>query len=141
MVASGLNFIWQTTKEWAIIIQENLRTCRFENDPTSEKKTFGVYRRDAIKFSGKTLVRYDLIFVDPFYNHTKLKFLFENLEKVSRTNGNIIFLHSDNLNLVETVSNTHLEVVTTRKFGKSIVDILQHKKEASEFGTKKLPKP
>lgn len=100
------------------VIEENLKNCDF-----TEKSE--VIRKDAIKYSANTEKKYDLIFVDPFYENTSHIFLFENLEEILNESGFIIFLHGLELDLEKNISKTQLKLVTQRKFGRSMFSILE----------------
>ncbi len=81
---------------------------------------------DVLKYVANTDKKYDVIFADPFYEDVKHKYLFENLEEILNSAGYIVFLHGENIDINEQISNTQLKIITTRRFGKSYFDILSH---------------
>ena len=100
-------------------VLDNLKNCGFEDKAE-------VIRKDAIKYVANTEKKYDLIFVDPFYDNTSHIFLFENLEEILNPDGSIIFLHGLDFDLEKNISKTKLQLVTQRKFGKSLFSVLGH---------------
>jgi 16S rRNA (guanine(966)-N(2))-methyltransferase RsmD len=79
---------------------------------------------EAVKYVGNMDKKYDVIFVDPFYEDLSHKFLVKNLEEILQRNGVIIFMHGDKLDMEELIKATQLKVVTQRRFGKSYFDVL-----------------
>ena len=82
------------------------------------------HRKDVVKFAANIDQKYDLIFVDPFYNDTSHKFLVKNLAEIIKNDGRIIFLYGSELKLDTIIKDTNLVVLTTRRFGKSHFSVL-----------------
>ena len=99
------------------VIKENIINCGF-----LEKSE--VFRKDSVKYVGKTEKKYDIIFVDPFYKDTAQKHLISNIKNILSEGGLVVFFHGDNLNLQEMVKGTDLSIVDERKFGNSFFTIL-----------------
>lgn len=98
-------------------IEENLQNLDF-----IEKAT--VITKESVKYAANTEKTYDYIFLDPFYSDTSHIFLMKNLEEIISSNGLIIFLHGENLDIEKLVKDTKLTVQDTRRFGKSYFSIL-----------------
>lgn len=104
----------------AQVIRENIEYCGFSDKSEVEKK-------ESAKFVVNAPRKYDIIFLDPFYDDLAQKYLVSNLEYILNENGIIIFFHGKDLNLEELTRETGLNIVDTRKFGKSYFSILTHK--------------
>lgn len=100
-------------------IEENIKKCKFESN-------YEVHLKDSVKYAANTEKKYDLIFLDPFYNDTAHVFLMQNLEEILNDDGLIVFFHGDNLEISKVIKNTDLKVVDERRFGKSFFTILSH---------------
>lgn len=116
--ASHCDFVDESYKAHETIIK-NLKNCKLQENAN-------VFQDNCIKFASNTLEKYNIIFVDPFYKDTKLKFLFENLEEILKPNGIIIFSHGAEIDILEQISNTKLNNQPTRRYGKSNLTILTH---------------
>ena len=102
-------------------IADNIKNCGFEN--VSE-----FHRKESVKFAGNTEKKYDLIFLDPFYDDISHVFLMTNLEEILNPNGMIAFFHGNNLEIEKVIKDTKLQVVDDRRFGRSFFKILEHGK-------------
>ena len=98
----------------------NVKKCHFED----KVEIFG---KKAVKFAGHTANKYDLIFMDPFYEDTKQKFLFKLLERHLNPSGQLVFLHGDKVKVSDYLTNTGFETITERKFGAGMFTILKLK--------------
>ena len=99
-------------------IEENALKCGFDESQVQ------IIRNHAVKFVGNTTNKYDIIFLDPFYEDTNHIFLMKNLEEILNSDGTIIFFHGEQLDINKVIKDTELKVVDTRRFGKSYVTIL-----------------
>lgn len=99
-------------------ILENLNVCKLD-------KKGEVFQDDSTKFAANADKIYDVIFLDPFYDDTKHKFLMQNLEEILKDGGVIAFSHGNELDIEETISNTNLEVFTQRRFGNAYLTVLR----------------
>jgi 16S rRNA (guanine966-N2)-methyltransferase len=118
----------------ARVIQENIKQCGFSTaepgSPLDDVSQAAVTRKNALKFvensysKGKT---YDIVFLDPFYEDTAQIHLFKFLPRVVSKTGVIIYLYGENVKLDKLVDGTNLEVVTTRRFGRSYFSVLSPK--------------
>jgi 16S rRNA (guanine966-N2)-methyltransferase len=97
-------------------IRENVKKCGFEEKAEIE-------RADAVKFAANTKEKFDIIFVDPFYENTSHIFLMKNLEEILNKEGLIVFFHGDNLDINKVMKDTSLKIITERRFGKSFFTI------------------
>lgn len=100
-------------------IEENLFTCDF----TASAE---VIRAEAVKYSANTSQKYDIIFMDPFYDDTAQVFLMKQIEQILNPDGMVFILYGKQLNLSATIKDTHLEPMTTRRFGASYFSQLRH---------------
>lgn len=98
-------------------IEENIKKCNFEEQTT-------VKRSNAVKYAGNTENKYDIIFLDPFYEDTNHIFLMKNLEDILNESGKIIFFHGDKLDINKTIKDTTLKIIDERRFGHSFFTIL-----------------
>ena len=103
------------------IITDNIHNCGFEDK--SE-----VHLSDAVKYVANTSNRYDIVFVDPFYETSSHKFLVKNLDETLIEGGYIFFLHGEKLNIQKLIEETNLVLESQRKYGKSRVSVLRHRK-------------
>jgi len=100
------------------VIEENAYKCKFEENQ------FRIFRSNAVKFVGNTEDKYDIIFLDPFYEDTSHVFLMKNLEEILNTDGIIIFFHGEQLDMNRLIKDTQLKITDNRRFGKSYFTIL-----------------
>lgn len=104
------------------VIMKNIKNMGF--DDRSE-----VHLSESVKFVGNTSNKYDVIFVDPFYEDLSQKFLVKNLEEVLNPDGTVIFLHGEKLDMNKLIDDTKLEILSERKFGKSFLTVLSRSLE------------
>ena len=98
-------------------IKENILNCGF-----LEKSE--VFRKESSKYVVNAPKKYDVIFLDPFYDDVSQRHLISNLGSILNDNGLAIFFHGESLDIEQLVSGTDLKIVEERKFGKSIFTIL-----------------
>jgi len=98
-------------------IQANLAKTKF-----SEKAE--IFKKDAVKYVEGTDRNYDIIFADPFFIETHHRFLFENMAKILKTNGIIVFSHGKDTDVDDVKINAReLETYDTRKYGNAFISI------------------
>lgn len=85
-----------------------------------------VHHTKALGFLANTSEKFDIIFLDPFYEDVKHKFLVKLAEESLNTDGLIVFLHQ-NADIEELIEKTDLEAVDERKYGKTTVTFLKKK--------------
>lgn len=102
-------------------ILNNIKKCGLE-----EKAEF--HLKDAVKYAANTDKRYDLIFVDPFYENRSHVYLTKNLEEVLNPKGYITFFHDHDLDVENLIQDTDLTMTNQRRFGKSYFSILKRSK-------------
>lgn len=105
-------------------IIENIENCGFDNETISAKISFEVYRSQSVKFIANNDMKYDFIFVDPFYEDRSHKFLIKNLGEVLNKNGLIFFLHGKDLDIKSLLEGSSLKLESERHFGKSFISVL-----------------
>ncbi len=103
----------------AYAIHQNLIKCGFDLALAE------VHKQKVNKFVANTPDKYDLIFVDPFYDDLNHKFLLSNLVEILADGGFITFSHGKDLRLAGLIGDVGLSVVTERRFGKSYLSILK----------------
>lgn len=97
-------------------------------------KTLGVsekiasHQTKAIGFVGNAYDKYDIVFLDPFYEDHKHKFLLQLIHDTLEDNGIIVFLHGGT-NIKELISNIPLEIYDERKYSKTVVTFIKKKVE------------
>lgn len=99
-------------------ILKNLQNCNFTDQAE-------VFSDDAIKFAANTNKKYNIIFLDPFYNEIHHKFLMQNLAEILLPEGHIYFTHSPDLDIPNLIANTNLKIVDQRKYGKTFLTVLK----------------
>ncbi|KKS07775.1 hypothetical protein A3K01_01900 [candidate division WWE3 bacterium RIFOXYD1_FULL_43_17] len=117
--ASWCDFV-DGNKESAEAIRKNVEDCNF-----FEKSS--VTLKNAVKYVASTETKYDLIFMDPFYNDTSHAHLFKNLGNSLKDGGVIFYFHEDGVDIAQILEKTIFEVANTRKFGVSVFDIIKKK--------------
>lgn len=98
-------------------IEENVKNCGFES--ISEVSGTG-----SVKFASNTMKKYNIVFMDPFYEDTAHTFLFKNLEEILEPNGTIMYFHGLDPNFDRLLGDTKIGIVDTRRFGKSFLTTL-----------------
>jgi len=99
-------------------IQENIKNCGFEEKAEA-------HMSDAVKFVANTSDKYDIIFVDPFYEDSAHKFLVKNLGEILEKDGLIFFLHGEKLDIENLLQDSNLKIDDQRKYGKTRMSILK----------------
>lgn len=95
-------------------------------------KTLGVseqiasHQTKAIGFVGNSYEKYNVVFLDPFYEDHKHKFLLQLIYDSLEDNGIVVFLHGGT-DIKELIQNIPLEVYDERKYSKTIVTFLKKK--------------
>jgi len=92
------------------VLLENVKKCGFE-----EKAE--VHFKDAVKYAANTEKKYDLIFVDPFYDTTSHVFLMKNLAEILKPEGVVVFCHGVGLLMDSLIKSAPLKTVENRRFG------------------------
>ncbi len=78
----------------------------------------------AIGFVGNAFEKYDVVFLDPFYEDHKHKFLLQLIHDSLEEEGIVVFLHGGT-DIKELIQNIPLEVFDERKYAKTIVTFLK----------------
>lgn len=86
-----------------------------------------IHKTKAITFTGNTEKKFDLIFLDPFYDDTHHKFLLQLINESLKPNGVVIFLHGG-IDLNKQIENLDLGIALEKKYGQTIVSFLKHLK-------------
>lgn len=95
-------------------------------------KTLGVseqiesHQTKAIGFIGNIYEKYDIVFLDPFYEDHKHKFLLQLIHDSLEDNGIVVFLHggTDISSLIQSIP---FEIFDERKYAKTRVTFLKKK--------------
>lgn len=85
-----------------------------------------VHQSKAIGFLGNTSDRFDIIFLDPFYQDVRHKFLLKLAEESLEEGGVIVFLH-ENADMPSLIEKVNLEIVDERNYGQTTVSFLKRK--------------
>jgi 16S rRNA (guanine966-N2)-methyltransferase len=112
--ASWCDFVDESSAS-ALVIEENIHNCGF-------LEMSQVYRKSAVKYVAGCEKKYDLIFMDPFYDNTSHKHLFKNIKNILNSSGKVFYFHKDSIDVATILSGTDLHIVDTRKFGESVFD-------------------
>lgn len=86
-----------------------------------------VHKTKATTFAGNTEKKYNLIFVDPFYDDIHHKFLLSILSETLKEDGVIIFLHGG-LDIKEQIKTTNLGIALEKEYGRTKITFLKHLK-------------
>jgi len=86
-----------------------------------------VHKTKATTFAGNTEKKYNLIFVDPFYDDIHHKFLLSILSETLKEDGVIIFLHGG-LDIKEQIKATNLGIALEKEYGRTKITFLKHLK-------------
>lgn len=133
--AKSCDFVDENPQAIAVL-QQNIKQCGFTTPQLPGDPADGieyqavVIRKNALKFvensysDGKI---YDIIFLDPFYDDTAQTHLFKFLPHIVSKTGVLIYLYGETLKLDKLLDGTKLEVVTTRRFGRSYFSVLSPK--------------
>lgn len=95
-------------------------------------KTLGVSEKiashqiKAIGFVGNAYEKYDVVFLDPFYEDHKHKFLLQLIHDSIEDDGIVVFLHGGT-NVSELIQSIPFEIIDERKYAKTIVTFLKKK--------------
>ncbi len=103
-------------------IEQNLFDCGFTEQGE-------VIYRDSLKYiqsisEHDTSKKYDVIFIDPFYEDTAQKHLLKIVPLVMNENANVVIFYGTQLNIEDIVKDTILTIETSRRFGSSHFSIL-----------------
>ncbi len=101
-------------------IEKNLFKCNFFEN-------FDIYRKNALKFVTTTDKKYDVVFLDPFYQDKTNRHLIKSLSRICNDNAYIFFFHASDYDLSVDLLGSDLEIVSQRRFGKSSVSQLTKK--------------
>ena len=101
-------------------IKQNVIKCGFSD--SSE-----VTQASAVKFLAETDTLYDLVFMDPFYDDLKQRYLFQNLENSLNEDALIVYSHGEEADVKEMLDKTSFEIVTERNYGNAFLTILRKK--------------
>ncbi len=121
-LSRGADYCDFVDKNWEAVktIQKNLKETEFlENSD--------VHQQESVKFVSDAPSKYDIIFMDPFYKDVKHKYLMELLPEILNPKGVVVFLHGEDLNIKSVLQNSNLNVVDSRKYGKTFVEFMTHK--------------
>jgi 16S rRNA (guanine966-N2)-methyltransferase len=118
-ISRGAQFVDFVDENYSVIntIQENAKLLG-----VSEK--IAVHHHKAIGFLANSPEKYHIIFLDPFYEDSKHKFLLKVALESLEDDGVIVFLHGG-LNMKELIEKIDLKVVEERKYSKTIVSFLK----------------
>lgn len=98
-------------------IQDNLVKTKL-----SEKAE--IIKKDAVKYVEECDTNYEIIFADPFYVETHHRYLFENMSRILKENGVIVFSHGKDTNIEDAIKNAeNIEVYDTRRYGAAFISI------------------
>jgi 16S rRNA (guanine(966)-N(2))-methyltransferase RsmD len=100
------------------VINENLKNC----DLTDKAE---VIKSNSVKFASNTTKKYNIIFLDPFYEDTAHIYLMKSLEEILNENGVICFFHGNKLDIKVLIKDTGLQIMDQRRYGKSSLSLLQ----------------
>lgn len=82
----------------------------------------------AIGFAGNTYEKYDIVFMDPFYEDHKHKFLLQLTFDALNDDGIVVFLHGGT-DIKELIKTINFEIYDERKYSKTVVTYLRKKKK------------
>lgn len=124
--AMGLEALSRGAK-WCDFVDEHknsVRTIKDNIEAVGFADKSEVFHSDAIKYCANTGSKYDFIFIDPFYNDLKHKFLLKQVGEVLKKEGTVFFLHGTPLNINDVLGDSGLKLIDQRKFGASLISAL-----------------
>ncbi len=112
------------SREAVNAIEANLRLCDLAGLATAN-------RVNVLKFLDATQISYDIVFADPYYNELHTRHLLKLVVDRLTPNGKLFLLSSSTNTGVELPNEIITKVqLTTRKYGKTLLTIVTHKKGA-----------
>lgn len=99
-------------------ILENLKNCGLAEKAETFLKNSGKFVKAA------PIERYDLVFMDPFYEDVKHKFLLSNLGNIVKKDATILFTHGAPLQVGGLIHETKFKLETQRQFGATHLSVL-----------------
>ena len=87
-----------------------------------------IIRDDSLKYAANSADSFDIIFLDPPYDTTN-KHLFKVIDEILSPNGIIVYLSNHTNGISEDLGNLNpdLEVIDSRKYGMTYLDIIAKK--------------
>ncbi|GIW69655.1 MAG: RNA methyltransferase [Patescibacteria group bacterium] len=114
--AAWCDFV-DSNKESVEAIKENIENCGF-----FEKSS--VWLKKANKYLAATNNKYDLIFMDPFYNDLAQQHLLNLISKHLKDKGQLIYLHGTSQNIKDMVEKAKLTITDIRSYGNASFSII-----------------
>lgn len=109
------------------MILQNIAKCSFEGKSRAFLKSASKFvekMANTKNTKSEEKIFYDLVFMDPFYNDLNHRHLIKNLDAILKPDGLVVFTHGDNLDLNSQIENTDFKLVTERRFGATVISIL-----------------
>lgn len=106
-------------KESVEAIKKNVENCGFFDKSS-------VSLKNAVKYAAATDKKYDLIFMDPFYNDLNQKHLLGLLAERIKENGILVYFHSPECTteVNDMVQKSGLVITDSREFGGSVFAVI-----------------
>jgi len=100
------------------VIEKNAIKCKFDESKVQ------IFKSNAVKFVANTINKYDIIFLDPFYQDTSHIFLVKSIEEIIKNKGVIVFFHGNTLDINKIIKDTNFKILDQRKFGNSYFSLI-----------------
>lgn len=116
--AAWCDFV-EKTRTGGFAIEDNLKETGLSGKAE-------IFRQDAVKFVGNTFDKYDVVFLDPFFENTHFRYLLEHLEELIGKKGVVVFSHGKDMDIKDALTNTHnFEIHTEKRYGSAYITILK----------------
>lgn len=99
-------------------IEENLKATKLEGYAQ-------VFTQDSLKYIGNCTKKYDIVFLDPYYDDIAYKHIFKTLPLVLKDESVVIYLHGKNIETEHQLEGSEFKVVDERKYGATVVSLLK----------------
>lgn len=106
------------------IIKQNLQNAAEKYQMPDLEKQYEIIRKDALDVVGDPFVHYDIIFLDPPYEH-HITHLIKNVSEIMDPPSYLVYFHDKNKPLDISSINPELKIVDSRKYGLTMIDFIQ----------------
>ncbi len=98
-------------------INQNLKECGFELSAKA-------FTQDSLKYVTNYPKKYDIIFMDPYYDQVTHKHLFKVLPEIMNSDGYLVLLSGNLLQVSKLIEGSTLKLKDQRKYGVTFVSFL-----------------
>ncbi|OGC50107.1 hypothetical protein A2716_01420 [candidate division WWE3 bacterium RIFCSPHIGHO2_01_FULL_40_23] len=113
--------------EWCDFVDINPEASKTINENLKHTDLFlksQVFTQDSLKYVLNCHKKYDLIFLDPYYDQIAHKHIFKSLPEIMNKEGLIVFLHGKELKIDKYLEDTVLKLGEERRYGATNVSFI-----------------